>query len=551
MSRSLVALSLLCCLGCSGGADKAAGDSAAAGDGGTTSPTDDTTDDTDDPADTADTADTGEPAVDADGDGFGPDVDCDDTDPAVHPGAVEVPGDGIDNDCDPDTCAGSGASGPASPLTLPTGYGARTFASPGNGGDCEGERPRWTLVDITGDGVRDIVVVRSPCADTDPGVTTWTVHAGEAGGFSAAIAWTLPTDVPEGQLRAPGNPGGCDETGRPRWALRDLTGDARPDIVFTQSCEDGTDIGTARWRVFENTGSGFSTGADFALPGGFPDGALDDFSSFSECGEARPSYSLMDLDHDGDEDLVVTSSACLDDDPGITRWDLYENSGTGFAASSTAFALPGTYPVGTFASPGNGGSCADGVPRWTARDLDGDGFLDAVVTWIDCDDPVVGTTEWLVHAGSATGFAHAPTTWTLPTGYGEGAFEAVAGDLECPRERPRFELEELDGDGRLELLILRSPCEDDDVGTARWKVHRSTGTAFSDTADDWLLPAGYGAETFHRVGAVRECSPEIPGWSLSDVDQDGFKDVLVTASACLDDTVGDTEWAVHAGGCAL
>ncbi|MFT4976937.1 MAG: murein DD-endopeptidase MepM/ murein hydrolase activator NlpD, partial [Myxococcota bacterium] len=36
---------------------------------------------------------------DADGDGYDSDSDCNDSDASVHPGAVEVCGDGIDNDC--------------------------------------------------------------------------------------------------------------------------------------------------------------------------------------------------------------------------------------------------------------------------------------------------------------------------------------------------------------------------------------------------------------------------------------------------------------------
>ena len=109
----------------------------------------------------------------------------------------------------------------------------------------------------------------------------------------------------------------------------------------------------------------------------------------------------------------------------------------------------------------------------------------------------------------------------------------------------------MEADGRPELLVLRSPCEDDDVGTARWLVHRSTGTAFSSSPDEWLLPTGYGDATFHRLGAERQCAPEIPGWLPADPNQDGILDVLIAASACLDDAVGDTVWSVHEGGCAL
>ena len=40
------------------------------------------------------------PSPDEDADGFGADCDCNDTNPEVHPGHKEIPGNGLDDDCD-------------------------------------------------------------------------------------------------------------------------------------------------------------------------------------------------------------------------------------------------------------------------------------------------------------------------------------------------------------------------------------------------------------------------------------------------------------------
>jgi hypothetical protein len=57
-------------------------------------------------------------AVDADGDGVSPPADCNDQNDSIYPGATDIPGDGIDQDCDG---ADAQAAAPAAPTTTTTG----------------------------------------------------------------------------------------------------------------------------------------------------------------------------------------------------------------------------------------------------------------------------------------------------------------------------------------------------------------------------------------------------------------------------------------------
>ncbi|HMV70416.1 MAG TPA: FG-GAP repeat protein, partial [Myxococcota bacterium] len=99
-------------------------------------------------------------SFDEDGDGARVDVDCRDDRPAVHPGAEEVPGDGVDQDCDgQELCYADGdGDGARSETLVPADRldcGGRTLSPPDDPVDCDDEDARRHpgAVDTPGDGV--------------------------------------------------------------------------------------------------------------------------------------------------------------------------------------------------------------------------------------------------------------------------------------------------------------------------------------------------------------------------------------------------------------
>ncbi len=501
----------------------------------------------------------------------------------------------------PDTsapmCMGPGFSSTATSFSLPTGY-AKGFWNDFSGDTyCDSTngyaRPKYVVTDLDGDGLDDLVVVLT-CSgtlagsDPDVGKTKWLVYRNVGTGFaSTPTVWSLPTGYAKGFFNGLTGDTYCDSTNgyaRPKYAVTDLNGDGRPDLVVMLTCSGtlaGTDanVGKTKWWVHWNTGTGFAaTATDFALPTGYAKGFFNDVKGDTYCdstnGYARPKYTLVDLTGSGKPQLVVmlTCSGTLagtDANVGKTKWWVHANTGTGFANTATDFALPTGYAKGFFNDLAGDTYCdsTNGYarPKYTVVDLTGSGKPQLVVM-LTCSgtlagtDANVGKTKWWVHANSGSGFATTTTDFTLPTGYAKGFYNALSGDTYCDSfngyARPKYDVVDLVGNGKPDLVVMLT-CSgtlagtDPDVGKTKWLVHGNTGTGFANGATTWCLPAGYAKGFYNGLAGDTYCDSfngyARPKYRVADLVDAPRLEMVVTLTcsgtlAGSDPDVGKTKW---------
>ena len=111
----------------------------------------------------------------------------------------------------------------------------------------------FTLMDITGDGILDMVEYAA-CANGDPllGYDYWNVYEGGAAGFASSPSqWTLPS---ASHLLSPFGSSTCWNDDYMLFTMIDLGGDGLLDLVEYAACANGDPLlGFDYWNVYAGT----------------------------------------------------------------------------------------------------------------------------------------------------------------------------------------------------------------------------------------------------------------------------------------------------------
>jgi len=359
-------------------------------------------DDDDKPGADSLAGDTAGGALDADGDGFLADDDCDDNDDTVHPGATEIC-DGIDNDCDGEVdeevtttyYADNDGDGFGDPDDTQQGCEKPTGYVP-SGTDCDDDEPNaypgntevCDYIDNNCDG------------QVDEGVSTVYYADSDGDGYGDPDSATESCELPDGYVE---NDEDCDDT----------TAAAYPGALevcdeIDNDCNGSVDEGVTTTYFADVDGDGYGDPSITAeacwVPTGYADNALDcDDGDAAVNPDADEVCDGIDNDCDGDVDEAdaIDATTWYRDDDG----DSYGDPAISYTSCDApkGYVADGTdcddaeYSVNPGASEycnGVDDDCDgdtdedDAVDATTwYRDYDIDGYGDATSTDVDCYQP--------------------------------------------------------------------------------------------------------------------------------------------------------------------
>lgn len=269
-----------------------------------------------------------------------------------------------------------------------------------------------TVIDMNGDGKPDFVDTENEATEStfdtflNGGQKYWKVYLNTGSGFSAtATQWNIPASSDWYEFRL----------AHDYHTLVDMNGDAKPDFVDTenQATESTFDVfmngSQKHWKVYLNTGSGFSsTATQWNIP------ASSDWYEFRL---AYEFHSVIDMNGDDKPDFVDTENQATEGTSDVFMngsqkfWKVFLNTGSGFSASATQWNIPAV---------SDGSDYFIGYVFHTVIDMDGDKKPEFVDTENHATESVSdvfvtgGQKHWKVYANTGAGFAAGATQWNIP-----------------------------------------------------------------------------------------------------------------------------------------